>query len=61
DEHILDFAHKGLRTLLLGYRWLSESEFRVWQTKYRNARGSVDGPGEGSTLPAEKEGGQGDG
>ncbi|CAD7959407.1 unnamed protein product [Amoebophrya sp. A120] len=42
DDHILDFAKKGLRTLLLGYRWLSTTKQATWSERYSQLRGSID-------------------
>eukprot|EP01155_Anaeramoeba_flamelloides_P000793 Anaeramoba_flamelloidesa1053629_115.p1 GENE.a1053629_115~~a1053629_115.p1 ORF type:complete len:337 (+),score=93.13 a1053629_115:474-1484(+) len=44
-QNVLDdlnlFAGQGLRTLLFGYRYLKESEFRKWLKRYNNARASI--------------------
>lgn len=36
-QHINDFASEGLRTLLYGYRFLSEDEYRQWKKVYQDA------------------------
>jgi len=38
DEHILNFAKDGLRTLLLGYKFAGKKEFDEWITKYNAAK-----------------------
>ncbi|OLY78717.1 putative phospholipid-transporting ATPase VD [Smittium mucronatum] len=41
-KQIDEFANAGLRTLVLGYRVLDESEYENWSVKYREAVGSLD-------------------
>ena len=36
-QHINDFATEGLRTLLYGYRFLEEDEYRSWKKLYQDA------------------------
>ncbi|EME47242.1 hypothetical protein DOTSEDRAFT_69253 [Dothistroma septosporum NZE10] len=36
-QHINDFATEGLRTLLYGYRFLDEEEYRSWKKIYHDA------------------------
>ncbi|KAF2744978.1 phospholipid-translocating P-type ATPase [Sporormia fimetaria CBS 119925] len=40
-EHINDFATEGLRTLLYGYRFLSEDEYAIWKKGYLDATTSL--------------------
>ncbi|OMJ09008.1 putative phospholipid-transporting ATPase VD [Smittium culicis] len=41
-KQIDEFANAGLRTLVLGYRVLSESEYANWSTKYKAAISALD-------------------
>ncbi|EFC44129.1 predicted protein [Naegleria gruberi] len=38
DEHILNFARDGLRTLLLAYKFIPASQFNDWITRYNAAK-----------------------
>jgi phospholipid-translocating ATPase len=40
-QHINEFATEGLRTLLYGYRFLSEDEYTVWKKGYLDATTSL--------------------
>ncbi|KAF2202777.1 phospholipid-translocating P-type ATPase [Delitschia confertaspora ATCC 74209] len=40
-QHINDFATEGLRTLLYGYRFLSEDEYATWKKGYLDATTSL--------------------
>ncbi|KAK4690477.1 hypothetical protein P7C71_g6323, partial [Lecanoromycetidae sp. Uapishka_2] len=40
-QHINDFATEGLRTLLYGYRYLSEDEYKDWKKIYVDASTSL--------------------
>ncbi|TKA79649.1 hypothetical protein B0A55_03429 [Friedmanniomyces simplex] len=40
-QHINDFATDGLRTLLYGYRFLDDDEYRVWKKSYHDATTSL--------------------
>lgn len=40
-QHIDDFATEGLRTLLYGYRFVSESEYSTWKDIYAAASTSI--------------------
>ncbi|KAL9002033.1 MAG: hypothetical protein Q9188_005018 [Gyalolechia gomerana] len=40
-QHINDFATEGLRTLLYGYRYLDEDEYRHWKKLYLEASTSL--------------------
>lgn len=40
-QHINDFATEGLRTLLFGYRYLDEDEYRSWKKIYVDATTSL--------------------
>lgn len=40
-QHINDFATEGLRTLLYGYRFLEEDEYRSWAAAYQEAATSL--------------------
>ena len=40
-QHIDDFATEGLRTLLYGYRFLEEEEYRSWKKLYQDATTSL--------------------
>lgn len=40
-QHINDFATEGLRTLLYGYRFLEEEEYRSWKKLYLDASTSL--------------------
>ncbi|RDL39666.1 uncharacterized protein BP5553_04006 [Venustampulla echinocandica] len=40
-QHINDFASEGLRTLLFGYRFLDEDEYRGWKKTYLDATTSL--------------------
>ena len=40
-QHINDFATEGLRTLLYGYRFLAEDEYRSWKKTYHDATTSL--------------------
>lgn len=42
-QHINDFATEGLRTLLYGYRFLDEDEYRSWKKVYQDATISLVG------------------
>jgi phospholipid-translocating ATPase len=42
-QHIDDFASEGLRTLLYGYRQISEEEYREWREIYATASTSIEG------------------
>jgi phospholipid-translocating ATPase len=35
------FAESGLRTLVLGYKRLTEGEYRAWKVKYDEANASM--------------------
>ncbi|OLN86964.1 putative phospholipid-transporting ATPase DNF3-like protein 2 [Colletotrichum chlorophyti] len=41
-EHINEFASDGLRTLLYGYRYISEDEYASWRKIYQAATTSLD-------------------
>lgn len=41
-QHLNAFAEKGLRTLLLGYRDLSEQEYEQWLVAYDEANSALD-------------------
>ncbi|KAF2851337.1 phospholipid-translocating P-type ATPase [Plenodomus tracheiphilus IPT5] len=40
-QHINDFATEGLRTLLYGYKFLSEAEYQTWKRSYLAATTSL--------------------
>ncbi len=40
-QHINDFANEGLRTLLLGYRYMEEDEYKSWKKVYLDASTSL--------------------
>ncbi|KAJ4362545.1 drs2 neo1 protein [Neocucurbitaria cava] len=40
-QHINDFATEGLRTLLYGYRFLTEDEYQIWKKGYLEATTSL--------------------
>jgi phospholipid-translocating ATPase len=40
-QHINDFATEGLRTLMYGYRQISEEEYTTWKQVYSNAATSL--------------------
>ncbi|KAB8532574.1 hypothetical protein FH972_025519 [Carpinus fangiana] len=40
-QHINDFATEGLRTLLYGYRFMSDDEYTGWKKEYREATTSL--------------------
>ncbi|EXJ84048.1 phospholipid-translocating ATPase [Capronia epimyces CBS 606.96] len=40
-QHIDDFATEGLRTLLYGYRFLAEEEYKIWRSDYVSASTSI--------------------
>lgn len=40
-QHINDFATEGLRTLLYGYRYLTEDEYQTWKKGYLEATTSL--------------------
>jgi phospholipid-translocating ATPase len=40
-QHIDDFATEGLRTLLYGYRFVSDDEYKEWQEVYASASTSL--------------------
>jgi phospholipid-translocating ATPase len=40
-QHVNDFATEGLRTLLYGYRQISEDEYTAWKQVYLNATTSL--------------------
>lgn len=40
-QHINDFATEGLRTLLYGYRFLADDEYRRWKKTYHEATTSL--------------------
>ncbi|PVV02843.1 hypothetical protein BB560_002693, partial [Smittium megazygosporum] len=42
-QQIDEFANAGLRTLVFGYRIISQSEYDVWSQKYRNATACLTG------------------
>ena len=37
DQHLLDFAHSGLRTLMIAYKEIPEHEYNEWNQKYLDA------------------------
>lgn len=41
-QHINDFATEGLRTLLYGYRYLEDEEYKTWKKIYLDASTSLD-------------------
>ena len=41
-QHIDDFATEGLRTLLYGYRYISEEEYTEWQKLFASASSSLE-------------------
>lgn len=41
-QHIDDFATEGLRTLLYGYRFVPEEEYKEWQNVYSEASTSLE-------------------
>lgn len=41
-QHIDDFATEGLRTLLHGYRYISEQEYTGWQKLFASASMALD-------------------
>jgi phospholipid-translocating ATPase len=40
-RHIHDFATEGLRTLMYGYKWLEEEEYRAWKKLFHAASTSL--------------------
>jgi phospholipid-translocating ATPase len=40
-QHVTDFATEGLRTLLYGYRFIDEQEYRSWKKIYHDATTSL--------------------
>lgn len=40
-DHLEDFSREGLRTLLYGYRYLTNEEYADWNKKYSDARTSL--------------------
>ena len=40
-QHVNDFASEGLRTLLYGYRYMDEEEYRAWKKIYIDASTSL--------------------
>lgn len=40
-QHIDDFATEGLRTLLYGYRYLTDEEYKAWKSVYAAATTSI--------------------
>lgn len=46
-EHVNEYADAGLRTLILGYRVLSEEEYKVFNEKFLEAKNSVSVDREG--------------
>lgn len=40
-QHLNDFATEGLRTLLYGYRFIDEGEYREWKQKFHEATTSL--------------------
>lgn len=40
-QHIDDFATEGLRTLLYGYRYLTEDDYKTWKDVYASASTSI--------------------
>ena len=40
-QHVNDFATEGLRTLLYGYRFIEEDEYRSWKKVYKDASTSL--------------------
>ncbi|ORX90477.1 phospholipid-translocating P-type ATPase [Basidiobolus meristosporus CBS 931.73] len=41
-DHIDDYSNEGLRTLCLGYRIISEEEYKEWEDRYHQASTSLD-------------------
>ncbi|CAK9002666.1 Probable phospholipid-transporting ATPase IA (ATPase class I type 8A member 1) (Chromaffin granule ATPase II) [Durusdinium trenchii] len=41
EEHLRAFAKQGLRTLVMGRRWISEAELRQWHQEYTKAQTSM--------------------
>ncbi|KAF6819097.1 phospholipid-transporting ATPase DNF3-like protein 2 [Colletotrichum sojae] len=41
-QHMNDFASDGLRTLLYGYRYIGEDEYKSWKKIYQDATTSLD-------------------
>lgn len=42
-QHLRDFANEGLRTLLYGYRYISDAEFQIWKATCDEAARSLQG------------------
>ena len=42
EQHSLDFAEQGYRSLLVAYRQISEREFADWSERYRHAANALD-------------------
>ena len=42
-QHLRDFANEGLRTLLYGYRYISDAEFQSWKATYDEAARTLQG------------------
>ncbi|KAF9365034.1 hypothetical protein BGX34_011602 [Mortierella sp. NVP85] len=42
-DHIQEYATTGLRTLLYGHRFLSESEYKEWAKQYADAQSAIEG------------------
>jgi phospholipid-translocating ATPase len=40
-QHVHDFATEGLRTLMYGYKYLGEDEYRTWKKLFREASTSL--------------------
>ncbi|KAI0471575.1 phospholipid-translocating P-type ATPase [Xylariaceae sp. FL0804] len=40
-QHMSDFATEGLRTLLFGYRYVSDEEYLLWQKRHQDAATSL--------------------
>lgn len=55
DEHILDFAKDGLRTLLLAYKFIGHDEFNEWITRYNAAKSLLTKTRDQAIEQAEKE------
>eukprot|EP00636_Phaeomonas_parva_P016743 CAMPEP_0118850950 /NCGR_PEP_ID=MMETSP1163-20130328/572_1 /TAXON_ID=124430 /ORGANISM="Phaeomonas parva, Strain CCMP2877" /LENGTH=1437 /DNA_ID=CAMNT_0006783195 /DNA_START=226 /DNA_END=4539 /DNA_ORIENTATION=+ len=46
EKHLVSFAKEGLRTLVLGYRFVPEDEYAAWAERYSAATKAMDGRNE---------------
>ena len=59
DGHMQNFAVDGLRTLVVGRKYLTDDEFREWKVEYDAAKNDIVGASRGEKAAERVEQGMG--